>query len=195
MAQALQLYEYYIALSEALYGLLHGLEVAVRNAAHHALTASFGTPTWYDIAPLSGYWIDQLDKAKQKPGVGGIPGKVVAELTFGFWVDLVQGGNHRSLWVDRKLNKAFPNAGRHRKHIHDHLKTIQSLRNRVSHHEPVLTSRGTLYAGHQVFLTLPELLECVEWVCVEAAQWMKTRFRYGEADRILSLVSATGLSL
>jgi hypothetical protein len=107
-----------------LYGLLHGLEVAVRNASHHALTASFGTPAWYDIAPLSGYWIDQIDKAKHKPGVGGIPGKVVAELTFGFWVDLLQGGNHRSLWVDRKLNKAFPNAGRHRKHIHDRLKTI-----------------------------------------------------------------------
>jgi hypothetical protein len=115
VAQALQLYEYKIALSEALYGLLHGLEVAVRNAAHHALTASFGTPTWYDIAPLSGYWVDQLGKAKQKPGVGAVPGKVVAELTFGFWVDLLQGGNHRSVWVDRKLNKAFPNARRHRK--------------------------------------------------------------------------------
>lgn len=52
MAKALQLYEYNVQLSEVLYGLLHGLEVAVRNAEHFALTASYGTPAWYDAAPL-----------------------------------------------------------------------------------------------------------------------------------------------
>ena len=43
MPKALALYEYNVQLSEVLYGLLHGLEVMVRNAAHHALTASYGT--------------------------------------------------------------------------------------------------------------------------------------------------------
>lgn len=51
-------------LSEVLYGLLHGLEVTVRNAEHHALTLSYGTAAWYDVAPLSAYWQDQLAKAK-----------------------------------------------------------------------------------------------------------------------------------
>ena len=59
-SKALELYEYNVQLSEVLYGRLHGLEVMVRNAAHHALTASYGRPDWYDTAPLSPYWQDQL---------------------------------------------------------------------------------------------------------------------------------------
>jgi hypothetical protein len=69
VSKALELYECNARLSEALYGLLHGLEVAVRNAAHHALTASYATPTWYDAAPLSTYWKDRIAGAKAKPGV------------------------------------------------------------------------------------------------------------------------------
>ena len=77
-------------LSEALYGLLRGLEVAVRNAEHDALTAGYGTPAWYDAAPLSLYWKDQIAKATAKSCLGGKPGNVVPELTFGFWVDLLK---------------------------------------------------------------------------------------------------------
>ena len=47
LAKALQLYEYNVQLSDVLYGLLHGLEMAVRNAAHHALTASYGVAYWF----------------------------------------------------------------------------------------------------------------------------------------------------
>ena len=47
LSRALQLYEYNVHLSEVLYGLLHGLEIAVRNAAHHALTASYGVAYWF----------------------------------------------------------------------------------------------------------------------------------------------------
>ena len=147
VSRALELYEYNVQLSEVLYGLLHGLEVTVRNAEHHALTASYGTPTWYEIAPLSTYWQDQLVAAKVKPGAAGKPGKVVAELTFGFWVDLLKSQNHMSLWVGRGLHKAFPNARRHRRLIHERLKSIQLLRNRISHHEPVLTAANALYNG------------------------------------------------
>jgi hypothetical protein len=194
VSRALELYEYNVRLSEVLYGLLHGLEVTVRNAEHHALTASYGTPAWYDAVPLSPYWTDQLAKAKAKPGVAGKPGKVVAELTFGFWIDLLQNSNHMSLWVGRKLHRAFPNARRRRAVIHGRLKAIQLLRNRISHHEPILTAANALYNGDGV-LTLPQLLECVEWVCADTAQWMKAQFGYGEAERILREVAAMKISL
>jgi hypothetical protein len=94
---ALALYEYNVQLSEVLYGLLHGLEVMVRNAAHIALTARYGTAAWYDVAPLSHYWQDQVAKAKAKPGAAGKPGKIIAELTFGFWVQLLSKPNHNRL--------------------------------------------------------------------------------------------------
>lgn len=96
--------------------------------------------------------------------------------------------------MDRKLSHAFPNTKLRRKFIHERLKAIQLLRNRISHHEPILTSRNTLYTGHD-FLTLAELLECVEWVCADTAQWIKAEFRYAEAERILDAVKATGVSL
>ncbi len=71
---ALELYEYNVRLSEVLYGLLHGLEVTVRNAENHALCAGYGTSAWYDLAPLSPYWLDQIRAAKRKPGLAGKPG-------------------------------------------------------------------------------------------------------------------------
>jgi hypothetical protein len=191
---ALELYEQNVRLSEALYGLLHGLEVAVRNAEHHALTAGFETPAWYDLAPLSPYWKDRIAMAKAKPGLAGKPGKVVAELTFGFWVDLLKKQNHRSLWVGLQLHKAFPNARRHRELIHERLKAIPLLRNRISHHERVLTAADGFYNGAG-FLRLPELLEPVEWVCADTAQWIKTQFKYGDAERILREVAAMKISL
>jgi Abi-like protein len=192
VAKALLLYEYNVALSEALFGLLHGLEVTLRNAIHCQLTASYGNASWYDSAPLSPYWSAQVADAKNK--VGAIPGKIIAELTFGFWVELVSRPNHNVLWAGRKLNRAFPHATCSRAAIHRRLKTIHRLRNRISHHEAVLTSRKTLYAGYE-FITTAELLECVEWICTEAAGWMKTRFRYEEANCILDAVCGSGVSL
>jgi hypothetical protein len=205
--KALELYEYNVQLSEVLYGILHGLEVSVRNAEHFALTASYGTPNWYDGAlmsrpavPLSPYWSDQLVKAKAKaiapatPTVALRPGKVIAELTFGFWIDLLKNQNHWSLWIGKKLHTAFPNARRHRGLIHDRLKAIQLLRNRISQHEPVLTAANALYTGDGV-ITLPEVLECVEWVCMDTAQWIRAVFRYADAEGILRTVAAMKISL
>ena len=194
LPKALELYEYNVQLSEALYGILHGLEVAVRNAEHLALTASYRTASWYDVAPLSQYWVDQIVAAKAKPGASGQPGKVVAELTFGFWIDLVKASNHRSLWVGQKLHAAFPNARLHRSVIHDRLKAVHLLRNRIMHHEPVLTTSHGLYNGNGI-ITLPEILESVEWVCADTAQWMRTQFRYNEADRILFEVKKMRVTL
>jgi hypothetical protein len=193
IANALLLYEYNVALSEALYGLLHGLEVTIRNSMHHVLTANYGTPAWYDRAPLSTYWTERIADAKGRVGTT-TPGKVIAELTLGFWVELLSRSNQNTLWFGKHLAMAFPNTALRRDQIHARFKIVQLLRNRISHHEPILTTRNTLYTGHD-FLSLAELLECVEWVCTEAAQWMKTRFRYAEAGHILDAVKAVGVSL
>lgn len=194
VSRALELYELNVQLSTCLYGLLHGLEITVRNAEHHALTTSYGTASWYDLAPLTAYWVDQVNKAKAKPGVGGIPGKVVAELTFGFWVDLLQNRHHWNLWVRQKLHTAFPNARLHRSKIHDRLKEIQLIRNRISHHEPIITASNAIYNG-DALTPLPDLLECIEWVCADTAQWIQAEFKYVEAQRILRDVAAMGITL
>ena len=124
LSGALRLYEQNVQLSEALYGLLHGIEIATRNSIHAALTLSYGLDTWYDAVPLIPYWRGQVNDARTKAGPGATAGKVISELTFGFWVDLLKQRNHRSLWVEKKLHRAFPNArGRTRGDIHERLST------------------------------------------------------------------------
>jgi len=197
LPNALILYEYNVTLSEIMYGLLHGLEISVRNAMHHALTASYGTAAWYDLAPLSAYWRDQVNNAKgkvQTTTASVPPGKVVAEMTFGFWVDLTGKSYNNALWLGRKLNTAFPHSAPARNDIHTRLKTVQLLRNRISHHERILTSRNRLYNGNTL-LTLPEVRQCVEWVCPETAGWLASRFRYTEAHNILAAVTTFGINL
>ena len=197
ISNALLLYENNVALSEIMYGLLHGIEVSMRNAMHYCLKASYGRDDWYDVAPLSAYWRDQVNHAKDKvrSATGLIlPGKVIAELTFGFWVDLTGKHYKNSLWLGRKLSAAFPQTSKPRGDIHLRLKAVQLLRNRISHHERILTSQRKLYTGYAL-LTLTEVLECVDWVCADTAAWLRDRFRYAEAQRILADVYATGVTL
>ena len=198
LANAVLLYEMNVALSEVLYGLLHGFEVTARNAMHDALAAGYTRPDWYDLAPLPPYWQQEIVKAKtrlQRIRRGTPPpGKVVAELTFGFWVDLLSNANHNTLWMGMKLRAAFRNAVIPRPAIHRRLKDIQRLRNRISHHERILTTRQKLYTGHG-FLTLPELVEPVGWISTDTETWLKTRFRYNTAASILSGAVATGVHL
>jgi hypothetical protein len=192
LPKALALYEQNVALSEALYGLLHWLEVAVRNAANDALSAGYTTPAWYDHVPFPPFWQAEVSKAKLKTAAAS--GKVVAELTFGFWVELTSRPNQNILWLGHGLRNAFPNATLPRDQIHARLKTIQRLRNRISHHERVLTSKNVLYAGFD-FITPAQLVQCVEWTCVDTALWMKAQHRYSETGRLLSEVRAMNISL
>jgi hypothetical protein len=179
-----------------MYGLLHGIEVTVRNAIHHHLRTSYGRADWYDAAPLSTYWRDQIDEANDKVknrAEIALPGKVIAEMTFGFWVDLAGKHYNNVLWLGRKLSDAFPNTARDRPQIHARLKDVQHLRNRISHHER-MTSRNKIYTG-DASPTVAQVLECVDWICIDTAAWLKNRFRYAEAQRILALVGSIGVQL
>jgi hypothetical protein len=69
------------------------------------------------------------------------------------------------------LPHTLPGDGRYptklqRHAIHQRLKTVQLLRNRISHHERVLTAAQALYNGAGV-ISLAEILECVDWICAD----------------------------
>jgi hypothetical protein len=123
-----------------------------------------------------------------------VAGKVISELMFGFWTDLAGHAYHWSLWVPH-LAKAFPNARVHRRNVHRRLQSIRWLRNRIAHHEPILTSQNRVYAGHQEFITVADLNQCSEWICLDTASWFKTQFRYQQAAAILTAVRGMGLTL
>jgi len=208
IGKALELYEYNIAISEALFGFLHGLEVAVRNSIHYTLRRDLGTPTWYDggvalpwsttgeALSLTAVMADMVTEAKAKLQPTALPGKVIAELTFGFWPNTLTKRFHSTLWLP-SLHKAFPHATAPRSIIHLRLEVIRRLRNRIAHHEPILTSHNEVYTGFkdQPCIALSSILECVEWVSKDAALWLKAQSRYQWAVELLLAVSKKGVTL
>jgi hypothetical protein len=197
LSQAISLYESNVALSEVVFGLMHGLEVAVRNSMHQALTGVYRTPEWYGIgrAPLSHYGRDKVAEAVGNAGgVGASPGKVVAELMFGFWTDLAAHRYHWSLWQPC-LVRAFPGIRLARPIIHARLDLIRKLRNRVAHHEPILTSGRKLNAGAGLSLSMDELVGCAGWIAPEVEHWLRGSYRFDTAVAVLEDVAISGVTL
>ncbi len=197
LSSAVALYEQNIAISEAVFGLLHGLEVAVRNSMHEVLTAHYGTPRWFQLPSLAltPYGQDKVAAAiRDAGGPSASPGKVVAELNFGFWTNLTARGYHWTLWQPG-LHCAFPAVRLARPVVHTRLESIRTLRNRIAHHEPVLTSQRALYAGSGLFMPLTSLSECANWLGPELATWLETSYRYATAATILDQVAASGIAL
>jgi len=203
---ALGLYEKNVALSESLFGFLHGLEVAIRNSMHHVLSQDLGQPDWYqDGLALPWHTAPQLNftrlmngivhEARTRAGAGAPIGKVIAELKFAFWSNML-ASRFDPIWRS-SLYKAFPNGRPLRSDVHLRLEVIRWLRNRIAHHEPILTSRNEVYTGFTTHptITMPQLLQCVEWVSPATAQWLVATTRYNQAAVILADCHRSGITL
>lgn len=174
--QAIRLYEYNIAFSEALYVPLHGVEICLRNAIHQALSTAFARTDWYDDPRLllENPQRQALDKAKLSLRTKGkiqSPGRIIAELPFGFWVGLIGKSYARSQLWGQHLRKAFPhNRNLQRKQCHSLLQPLRELRNRIAHHEPIL--KRNLAQDHA------DLLVIAGWICPVTQRWIRERSRF-----------------
>jgi len=165
--RAIRLYEQNMTLSEALYGVLQGLEVALRNAVHDQLTAGTGTVSWWKSIPLASEQqelIHYAEEALRRDGKPPDAGRIVAELSFGFWTSLF-GVRYSRIWRDH-LVKAFPRRRLQRAEVHTRLTLIRKLRNRVAHHEPIL-SRPLQKSVNDIFDTL-------SWMSPVTARWVQS---------------------
>ncbi|MGB9181940.1 MAG: hypothetical protein WCB68_22105 [Pyrinomonadaceae bacterium] len=142
--ETLTRYVWNICLCEALYPVFQILEVGLRNSIHNAATASFGDPKWYKtpglLAPSAENMLAEAESeltGQQKPSD---PGRVIAELNFGFWTNLLNKRYETYLWP-RLLKTTFPYMPapiRTRRNIFNRFDPIRKLRNRIFHHEPIL---------------------------------------------------------
>ncbi|MGE4290563.1 MAG: Abi family protein [Desulfovibrio sp.] len=128
-------------LSESLYILLQNLEVALRNRMHDALTLYYRTEYWFDRPSLlREYQQNQVMEAKRKVRDPRAPaGKIVAELSFGFWAALIAKKYAASL-VPALLRFCFSQVDRpyrQQQYLANVLDGLRQLRNRIFHHEPV----------------------------------------------------------
>lgn len=148
----LSTYLWSMALCEALYPALHGLEVALRNSLFTAGERKFAgirhrhVPCWLDADPpiLAPEERGRVDEAKSRLRSRGKPldaPHLVAELTFGFWTALFDVRyEHRQVLWPHMLAAVFPSIPPHlrkRKAISSRLNRVRLLRNRAFHHEPI----------------------------------------------------------
>ena len=168
-----------MALSESLYPALQFAEIALRNAVHRELTARCGTDAWYDspLARLNPWQQDKVTEAKaalarnRKPLT---PGRIVAELTFGFWTGFFNNAHARTGIGSFLSRNAFPHAPtteQYQARLDRRWQDIRDLRNRVFHHERILHWRD-LDRRHQA------ILEIIAWMSPELHDFAKALDRF-----------------
>lgn len=172
------------------------VEVAFRNAMHKALATRWGS-RWYEdqslrlddrsLSQLRSAWNQLPRGVKANRGDPAVPGQLVAHCMLGFWVNLLDAGDHagpeprrvkvnyEALWRF-SLNKAFPGGRveaaalneRFTRHwAHSVAKTVSTLRNRAAHHEPLVNGfpmpgqqhRLSAVEGHEAYLRLARMLD------------------------------------
>lgn len=177
LEQALHLYEWNLTAAAAVMQTTAMVEVIVRNALDRQLVvwaSGRGTRSWLDTVPLDARGRADIGKARDRAtNRGRTPlrhGKVVAELSFGFWRYLPAQRYHASLWVPA-LHAAFPGGDpdlrNRRRAVERHLADLMLVRNRSAHHEPI--HRRDLTQDHA------SAVELTGWVHHEAGAWLADR--------------------
>ena len=142
--EALIAYSWNIELSQAFYPALQILEIALRNSLDKSITENFQTEQWFELPFLHEKERAKINKAKKtlkEKKKTLTPGRIVAELSFGFWVSLfdIRYEHDQTLWP--KLIKPtfpfLPKGQRTRNFLSRELNRIKFLRNRVFHYEPI----------------------------------------------------------
>lgn len=164
--RAFDLYQWNAAVNAALLHDFAHVEVALRNALHRELAAFVQTSLTWLAAPTAlmlfpvamttnkagvsydtNEWIrGRLHESRKKFGCSHqdhlLPlvatGRIVADLTFGVWVELLHSRFEPTLWT-HALRNAFAQ-GVARQDVYTRLRTLNDVRNRLAHHEPNLTN-------------------------------------------------------
>lgn len=173
--RAVALYGWNARIAAALMVPAHFAEVTTRNAVSDALTSLYGSK-WP--------WNETLRNSLPNPGrpafsprqnlvatAGRQPstGKVIAELKFVFWASMFTSRHDTRIW-EPLIHSLFPNSygltsGQLRSRIHGDLEIIRQLRNRIAHHEPIIT--------RQLSEDLIRMVELIELRCSATASWVR----------------------
>jgi hypothetical protein len=191
--RAVALYEQNIVLSQSFYPLLTMLEVALRNSLDQACIAHFSDPNWL-VNQKTGFMVDpkltyfpapgiiktndflkrSVEEAEGKINRQKLPmshGKIVAELTFGFWTELFEP-THYALLKGVPI-KAFPNLPSKikRKNLYSNLNEIRRFRNRIYHNEPICFLHGVCDTGEAKRIR-NGIFNSIHWLSSDLHQWI-----------------------
>ena len=170
--RAIRLYLWNVAIGQSFHFPLHCLEIALRNRIAEVLLTEFGKHWWRDAQARHIFSsrsceeikkvVRRLRRQKAKPSTDD----VVAGLSFGFWVSVLAPRYKPHIW-SKHLTRAFrhlPN-GTLQNQIYNLANRVLELRNRMAHHEPLLSRNLSQdYAN---------LLQLLNWICPDTKDWVK----------------------
>lgn len=181
--KAIKHYQSNLQLTEAFYTSLSVLEVALRNALSRELETMTGREDWYAVFPNTpgltnlNRYVTQATKQIAGRHEQITPSKIVAELTLGFWVSLLNTEYERLLWKD--LRRAFPylpKKERQRKKVSAPLNRFRAFRNRVFHNESICWNIRRVQEIHN------ELILLLEWINKDLPKWLKDIDRFDDVQ-------------
>ena len=171
--QAVEHYKSNLRLAESLYISLSVFEVTLRNALSRELHSMAGKDDWLDVfysTPELSDLVPDIDQAKKlirHRGETVTTDKIISELTFGFWVMLLNSQYERVLW--KSLRKAFPNmpkSDRKRKNVSAPCNSFRKLRNRIFHHEAICWDLDYVTCLHANLITV------LGWMNADMPAWL-----------------------
>lgn len=174
--RALSLYGWNAQVSAALMLPAHFAEISIRNAVDEVLASLYG-PRWP--------WDATFERSLPSPGGPAFnprrhlqqtrlhhatTGKVIADLKFVFWPSMFTARHHVRLWAPH-LHAHFPGlpksqgAANGRDRIWNDLQAIRALRNRLAHHEPIIS--------RNIGADFTRILDLIELRSPDTAAWVR----------------------
>lgn len=148
--KAMTLYRLNLKLSQELFTIISCFEVALRNKINSHLSVNIGTH-WLRTGASTGGFFDNrychltatnINSAISNLGGNYTENKLLAELGFGFWRYMFAANQFRA--TGRTLLQILPNKPRSTRliqynniFIFNELAAINTIRNRIAHHEPI----------------------------------------------------------
>ncbi len=176
-------YQCNLRLAESFYVSLSVFEVTLRNALSRELGTMTGREDWYTVFAITpgleklNRYVIQATKQITNRNESVTHSKVIAELTLGFWVTLMNSEYERFLWKD--LRRAFPympKVIRQRKNVSAPLNTFRTFRNRVFHNESICWNLDRVTEIHN------EMITVLGWINKDVPNWLKQIDRFQEVS-------------
>lgn len=213
---AISLYKYNIQASQALYPLISVFEVSLRNGIDRVLIKHFRDHNWlltkrHEFANHPNmvykdsrgnivsdeFFAARLKKTEARLTHLGIPishGKLLAELTFGFWVKFFDTSAIKVLRgapLDAFVNKPHKKLAL----VHSHLNTVVTLRNRIAHNEPICFNNTGNICLSTIDSYETNVLEALGWLDADLKHWShKINFFRPVYNRIAEIVNSKFVS-
>lgn len=170
--RAVDLYLWNAKIGAAFHIPIQAVEVALRNNVNQALMAEFGSDWWKErrfLAVIDRERHRDLRTVRSRIAHRGLTletDQVVAGLSFGFWVGMLQPKYNPTVW-GAHLRAVFPAlpSSESRDTLFRLASSVANFRNRISHHEPLIKTDVLKVHG--------DVLRLLSWLCPATAQWIR----------------------